>query len=98
MVDPRILYAKNQHLRPKTVAYRPRTDRQTDTQTDRQTDRHTDIHKGNNNEIKYAKDITAVKNNTLWVHLDAIRCFCTIIGEIIKHITLIAFASNLLCI
>ena len=33
--------------------------------TDTQTDRHTDIHKGNNNEIKYAKDITAIKNNSL---------------------------------
>ena len=32
--------------------------------TYRQTDGHTDIHKGNNNEIKYAKDITAVKNNS----------------------------------
>ena len=35
----------------------------------------TDIHKGNNNEIKYAKDITAVKNNALQGILEAIRCF-----------------------
>ena len=56
----------------------------TNIQTHTQTDRHTDIHKGNNNEMKYAKDTTAVKNNTLWFHLDAIRCFCTIIGEIIQ--------------
>ena len=35
------------------------------THTHRQTDRHTDIHKGNNNEIKYAKDITAVENISL---------------------------------
>ena len=34
---------------------------QTYRHTHTQTDRHTDIHKGNNNEIKYAKDITAVK-------------------------------------
>ena len=54
---------------------------QTYRHTDTQTDRHTDIHKGNNNEIKYAKDITAVKNNTLWVHLDVIRCFCTILEK-----------------
>ena len=39
------------------------TYRHTDRQTDRQTDRHTDIHKGNNNEINYAKDITAIENN-----------------------------------
>ena len=36
-VHPRILHAKNQPPRPKTVAYRPRT--HTHTQTDRQTDR-----------------------------------------------------------
>ena len=36
MVHLRILHAKNQHPRPKTVAYRPRTDRHTHRQTDRQ--------------------------------------------------------------
>ena len=45
----------------------------TNIQTDRHTDRHTDIHKGNNNEINYAKDITAIENNAFWVRLDAIR-------------------------
>ena len=35
----------------------------TDRHTHTNTDRHTDIHKGNNNEIKYAKDITAIENN-----------------------------------
>ena len=38
---------------------------QTYRHTNKHTDRHTDIHKGNNNEIKYAKDITAIKNNSL---------------------------------
>ena len=39
MVTLRILHAKNQPPRPKTVAYRPRTDTQTDRQTDRQTEK-----------------------------------------------------------
>ena len=39
MVYLRILHAKNQHPRPKTVAYRPLTDTHTDTQTDRQTEK-----------------------------------------------------------
>ena len=42
MVTLRILHAKNQHPRPKTVAYRPLTHRQTHRQTDRQTDRQKD--------------------------------------------------------
>ena len=39
---------------------------------------HTDIltYMGNNNEIKYSKDITANKNNSLLGLSDAIRCFC----------------------
>ena len=36
MVTLRTLHAKNQPPRPKTVAYRPRTDTHTDRQTDRQ--------------------------------------------------------------
>ena len=51
------------------------TDTHTDTHTDRQTDRHTDIHKGNNNEIKYTNDITAIKNDALSARLNAIRWF-----------------------
>ena len=43
MVHLRILHAKNQHPRPKTVAYRPQTDRLTHRQTDRQTDTQTEI-------------------------------------------------------
>ena len=42
MVTVRIIHAKNQLPRPKTVAYRPRTDTthtHTDTQTDRQTEK-----------------------------------------------------------
>ena len=35
MVSLRILHAKNQHPRSKTVAYRPRTDRHTNTQTEK---------------------------------------------------------------
>ena len=38
-VHLRIPHAKNQHPRPKTVAYRPRTDSHTDRQTDRQTEK-----------------------------------------------------------
>ena len=48
--------------------------------TDRHTDRHTDIHKGNNNEIKYAKDITAIKNNALLARLNEIRLSLKQIG------------------
>ena len=40
MVTLRIIHAKNQPPRPKTVAYRPRTDEHT--HTDRQTDRQTE--------------------------------------------------------
>ena len=51
---------------------------------DIQTHTHILTYMGNNNEIKYAKDITTVKNNTLWVHSDANRCFFFIItGEMI---------------
>ena len=39
MVHLRILHTKNKPSRPKTVAYRPRTDRHTDTQTERQTEK-----------------------------------------------------------
>ena len=39
MVTLGTLHAKNQPPRPKTVAYRPRTDRQTHTQTDGQTEK-----------------------------------------------------------
>ena len=39
MVHLRILHAKNQPPRPKTVAYRRITDRQTDRQTDTQTEK-----------------------------------------------------------
>ena len=39
MVPLRILHAKNQHPRSKTVAYRPRTDTQTHRQTHRQTEK-----------------------------------------------------------
>ena len=42
MITLRTLHAKNQPPRPKTVAYRPRTDRRTDGQTHRQTERQTD--------------------------------------------------------
>ena len=50
---------------------REQTYRQTDTHT------HTDIHKGNNNEIKFAKDITVFEDC-----FDAIRCFFLLkIGE-----------------
>ena len=41
MVRISVLHAKNQRPRPKTVAYRPRTDRQTHTHT--HTDGETDI-------------------------------------------------------
>ena len=39
MVTLRIIHAKNQPPRPKTVAYRPWTHRHTDRQTDRQTEK-----------------------------------------------------------
>ena len=39
MVTLRIIHAKNQPPRPKTVAYRPQTDRHTHRQTDRQTEK-----------------------------------------------------------
>ena len=39
MVTLRTLHAKNQPPRPKTVAYRPRTDRRTHTHTDGQTEK-----------------------------------------------------------
>ena len=42
MVNLRIIHAKNQPPRPKTVAYRPRTHTHTHRQTDRQTDRQTE--------------------------------------------------------
>ena len=42
MVYLRILHAKNQPPRSKTVAYRPRTDRRTDAHTDRRTHTQTE--------------------------------------------------------
>ena len=41
MVDLRILHAKNQSPRSKTVAFRPQTDVHTDTQTQRES-KHTE--------------------------------------------------------
>ena len=68
-------------------------------QTYRQTDTHTDIHKGNNNEIKFAKDITAVKKYVLEDCFDAIRCFFYLkLEKQIKNATLALCAHNLFSI
>ena len=40
MVHIEIFHAKNQHLRPKSMVYRPWIDKHTDTKTHRQTDNY----------------------------------------------------------